>query len=52
MTVAELMERLKGFDPELPVVVAGYEGGGQRSLLCGSGANDPGGQPRVVFRRT
>ena len=27
MTVAELMERLKAFDPNLPVVVAGYEGG-------------------------
>lgn len=27
MTVAELMERLKEFDPNLPVVVAGYEEG-------------------------
>ena len=27
MTVAELMERLKAFDPDLPVVVAGYEEG-------------------------
>ena len=27
MTVAELMERLKAFDPGLPVVVAGYEEG-------------------------
>ncbi|NNJ84276.1 MAG: hypothetical protein HKP13_04955 [Gammaproteobacteria bacterium] len=27
MTVTELMEHLKAFDPNLPVVVAGYEGG-------------------------
>lgn len=27
MTVAELIERLKGFDPGMSVVVAGYEGG-------------------------